>query len=144
MSNAYTEQNRVWRDALARIAEKLSDADAARPAGGHGWTVAGLLGHIAFWDQRALVLLKKWKAQGISPTSVDVDVVNDAMKPIVCALPAGVISRLVLECARAIDAEIDSLDPAFLARVEAEGKPVRLNRADHRQHHIEQIGKALA
>ncbi len=31
----------------------------------------------------------------------------------------------------------------LLAKVEAEGEPVKLNRGVHRQHHIEQIRKAL-
>jgi hypothetical protein len=44
----------------------------------------------------------------------------------------------------AIDAVIAALDPAFLSRIETEGKPLRLNRAGHREHHLQQVEKALA
>jgi predicted nuclease of predicted toxin-antitoxin system len=57
-------------------------------------------------------------------------------------------SVIILErrkkAAIAIDAAIDTLDSDFLARIETEGKPFRLNRASHREHHLEQIEKARA
>lgn len=143
MRNAYTEPNREWRETLTDLARGLSQADVARPAGGPGWTVGGLLGHLAFWDRRALVLLERWKKDGISESPMDVDVVNDTMKPFLNALTHREVVRLCVDSAAAIDAAIDGLDPALLAKVEAEGKPVKLNRGVHRQHHIEQIRKAL-
>ena len=144
MSNAYSAQNAAWREKLIAVTTRLGDKELGRPAGGPGWTVAGLLGHLAFYDLRASVLLARWKTDGISPSPNDVDVVNDATKPLFNAVAPAEMKRLVVEAAAAIDAAIDALDPAFLAKVEAEGKPVRLNRAAHREHHLEQIQKALA
>jgi hypothetical protein len=144
MSNAYSEQNAAWREKLIAVTRRLSDADLGRAAGGPGWTVAGLLGHLAFYDLRASVLLARWKKDGITASPNDVDIVNDATKPLFNAVDHHEIRRLVVEAATTIDAAIDALDPAFVAKVEAEGKPVRLNRAAHRELHLEQIEKALA
>lgn len=143
MSNAYTEPNREWRETMIELARGLTQADVTIHAGGTGWTVGGLLGHLAFWDRRALVLLERWKKDGISESPMDVDIVNDTMKPFLNALPLREVVRLCEESAAAIDAAIDSLDQTLLAKVETEGKPVKLNRGTHRQHHIEQIRKAL-
>jgi hypothetical protein len=143
MSNAYSAQNAAWREKLIAITARLSDKDLGRSAGGPGWTVGGLLGHLAFYDIRASVLLDRWKKDGISPSPNDVDIVNDATKPFLNAVAPSEMKRLVVQAATAIDAAIEALDPGFLAKIEADGKPVRLNRAAHREHHLEQIEKAL-
>jgi len=144
VSNVYSAQNAAWREKLVTIARRLSDQDLSRHAGGAGWTVGGLLGHMAFYDFRALALLERWKKAGISPSPMDIDIVNDATKPLFNAAAPGEMKRLVVDAAEAIDTAIDALDHEFLARIEAEGKPFRLNRAGHREHHLEQIEKALA
>jgi hypothetical protein len=139
MSNVYSDQNRKWRERLAATLERLTDADLAKLAGGPGWTINGLLAHLAFYDFRAARILEQWKSNSIGPSPLDIDISNDAMKPLFNAVAHHEIRRLVREAAGAIDAAIDSLDPGFLARIEAEGKPVRLNRAAHREHHLQQI-----
>jgi hypothetical protein len=144
MSNAFTTKNTTWREALTDLVGRLSDADMARAAGGPGWTIGGLLGHMAFWDQRALVLLNRWKSSAIAASPIDVDVANDAMRPFLNAIPPGTVRKLATDMASAIDAAIDALSPESLAKVEMEGKPVRLDRGMHREHHMAQILKALA
>jgi hypothetical protein len=144
MSNAYTANNAAWRGRLLALAGRLPDTDMTRVVGGAGWTVGGYLCHLAFWDQRALVLLDTWRKGGITDSPNDVDVVNESMRPFLNAIAPLEARRLVKETATAIDAAIDALEPGFLARVEADGKPVRLDRGKHREHHIAQIEKALA
>jgi hypothetical protein len=144
MSNAYSAQNAAWREKLVAITARLSDKDLGRSAGGPGWTVGGLLGHLAFYDIRATLLLARWKKDGITPSPNDVDLVNDAAKPLFNAVTPAAMKRLVVEAATAIDAAVDALDPGFLSKVETDGKPVRLDRAAHREHHLQQIEKALA
>ena len=143
MSNAFTSENRAWREKLSALCQRISDADIGRAAGGPGWTVGGLLGHLAFWDERALVLLDKWKHTEMGPSPNDIDVLNDSLRPFLNALSPAVTRRLAVEKALAIDTAIDSLEADYLARVESLGKPVRLDRAAHRKHHMEQIEKAL-
>jgi hypothetical protein len=143
MGNAYSEKNAAWRKKLVALIGRLSDANIGRAVGDKGWTVGVELCHLAFWDVRALVLLKRWKAAGIGDSPNDIDVVNDSMLPFLKAVPPAEVRRLVREAAENIDAEIDGLEPGFLSRVETEGKPVRLDRGKHREHHIGLIEKAL-
>ena len=143
MSNAYSTENHAWRERLTATLKRLADQDLARPAGGPGWTVNGLLAHLAFYDLRAARLIEHWKSHAIEPSPLDIDISNDAMKPLLNAVAHHEIRRLVMEAAEAVDTAIEALDPGFLARIEAEGKPVRLNRAAHREHHLQQIEAAL-
>lgn len=143
MSNAFSARNALGREKLAALVSRLSDSDLDRPAGGPGWTVGGLLAHMAFYDFRAVALLERWKTNAIGPSPLDVDVVNDSMKPLFNAVTHHEIRRLAVEAAEAVDAAIEALDPGFLARVESEGTPVRLDRTTHREHHLAQIEKAL-
>jgi hypothetical protein len=57
MTNQYAQPNTAERVHLEKVIARLSPSDHGRPAGGPGWTVGGLLAHLAFWDTRALVLL---------------------------------------------------------------------------------------
>ena len=123
---------------------RVSAQDLGMPAGGPGWTVGGLLGHLAFYDLRAAAILARWKKDGISPSLIDIDIVNDAARPFFNAVAPDIVKLLAIEAAEAIDTAIDALDPAFLSRIESEGKPFRLNRAGHREHHLQQIEKAMA
>jgi uncharacterized damage-inducible protein DinB len=56
---AYVAENEVERKRLASLVARLSDQDLARPMPG-GWTVASVLGHVAFWDQRIIALIEAW------------------------------------------------------------------------------------
>lgn len=143
MTKAYSTQNRAWRDRLAATLKRMSDTDLATPAGGPGWTVNGILPHLAFYDLRAVRLIEYWKTNAIGPSGLKIDICNDAMKPLFNAVAHHEIRRLVMEAADAIDAAIDALDPDFLSRIETDGKPVKLNRAAHREHHLQQIESAL-
>jgi hypothetical protein len=143
MSNPYSQRNAAELEHLEKLAGSLTDEQIACPAGGSGWTVGGILGHLAFWDQRAAGLLRRWKAGTIGASAIDIDAVNDAMRPLLNALSPRAAVQLAIASAREIDREIDALDAGMLAKVEADGKPVRLDRAAHRIHHLEQIQKAI-
>ena len=144
MANVYTEKNRVEREAIAALCDRLTDADMDRPVGTAGWTIGGILCHLAFYDQRAHLLLEKWKREGITPSPNDVDLVNEAMRPLFNAARPEEVRKLVPAMAHAVDAAIDGLTSEMLARVEKEGAAVRLSRALHREHHRAQIEAALA
>src|SRR5439155_18325167 len=58
LERPYIEHNTRERDRLRALVERLDD-DALRSKVNDQWTVAGVLGHIAFWDARALVLGEK-------------------------------------------------------------------------------------
>src|SRR5262249_31585037 len=65
---------------LRALVGRLSDADLARPLEA-GWTVAAVLAHVAFWDQRAFILLEGWRKSGLAAVphaidEADVDWIN--------------------------------------------------------------------
>jgi hypothetical protein len=143
----FVAKNDSERARLRALVARLSDADLARPLPA-GWTVAGVLAHLAFWDQRALVLLERWQQAGpaaVPPTinDADIDWINDATKPLALALPPRRAADLTLEIAEAVDRKIEALPEEFLARNAAAGSPINLLRAEHRGEHLDEIEAAF-
>ncbi len=142
MNNPYVQANASERDHLAALVNRLTAAELSRPLAA-GWTVAGVLAHLAFWDLRALTLLKKWRQEGIGPSPIDTDVVNEATRELCNAIPPRVAAQLALAAAAALDEAIEKLDPLMLAAVETDGATVHLDRAAHRRLHLGEIEQAL-
>src|SRR4051794_23392413 len=90
IDRSYIGQNSRERDRMRAIAERLTDEELADPVN-DSWTVAGVLGHIAFWDGRALALgqkLDRGDPFTVSDTEPeDVDWINDASRPLIHAIP---------------------------------------------------------
>ena len=61
--------NDAERARLRALVGRLGDTDLARPLDA-GWTVAGVLAHLAFWDQRIIVLLDEWEP-GLTWTTLE-------------------------------------------------------------------------
>jgi hypothetical protein len=142
MNDIYTRGNTVERQHVIALVDRLTNEELNHPLEA-GWTIAGVLAHLAFWDQRALILLKKWQQEGIGPSAIDVDVVNEATRLLCIALPPRVAAQLAIATAETIDRVIDQLDPAMIAEIETNGQTVRLDRAHHRREHLVQIEQAL-
>jgi hypothetical protein len=142
MGNAYEAENNAGRAELSALIARLTDAQLSHPMPA-GWTVAAVLAHLAFWDQRALILLRQWKARGVEPSPIDTHVINEVTRVLFLAIPPRTAAELALTCAEAIDREIASLDPVLLAEVETRGTTVLLDRAHHRRVHIAEIVQAL-
>jgi Mycothiol maleylpyruvate isomerase N-terminal domain len=139
----YIAENTVERERLIALVNGLTDEQLAHSMEA-GWTVAAVLAHLAFWDQRALVLLKKWTQEGIGVSAMDVDVVNEAMRLHCLAIAPRAAAELAVSCAMAIDRAIEQLSPALAAGIAQNGRTLRLNRADHRRDHLRDIMQALA
>ncbi|RLC60699.1 MAG: hypothetical protein DRI48_11620, partial [Chloroflexi bacterium] len=107
ISMNYIEANAKARQRLRALVSELTDEELALPAG-DGWTIAAILAHLAFWDYRVLTLSRRWKKVGIGPSPIDVDDVNDAMKPLCLAIPGRAASDLALRAAEVVDAELEN------------------------------------
>lgn len=140
--NPYSEKNAASLQDLANFVESLSDHQLATPMPAD-WTVAGVLAHLAFWDFRAVTLIKKWQKEGIGSSPNDTDVVNEATRPFFNALTPKQSVELALSLGRQVDEMIDSLDPEFIKLIEEKGSTVRLDRAHHRYCHIDEMNAAL-
>jgi hypothetical protein len=110
---------------------------------GAGWTVAGLLLHIAFWDRRASTLLARWTKDGVDDSPVDSDVVNDSLKDLLQAVPPESAVRIALQAAEEVDAAIAHLAPSIIVEIKSKPTHFKLDRAHHRNLHLDEMERAL-
>jgi Mycothiol maleylpyruvate isomerase N-terminal domain len=145
VDRSYISENKTQLARIQALLAGRSDAELARPMAA-GWTVAGVLGHLAFWDQRALILLEHWEKKGAAPPAnneEDVDWINDAAKPMFLAVPPRRAAELWLSVAQAVDAKAAGFRDDLVARNAAAGTPVSLNRGAHRLDHLPDLERAL-
>ena len=143
MAIPFVEANSASRQRLKTLVSGLSDEDLAC-TNSDGWTVASLLAHLAFWDQRVLVLLRRWKANGVDASPVDADATNDALKPLCLALNPRTAIELCLSSAEAADAELASITPELVEQIQASPNHFRFDRGIHRSDHLHDIEALLA
>jgi hypothetical protein len=146
MTFPYSQENTDSRRRLESLVRGLSDADLALSTD-YGWTVAALFAHLAFWDHRMLVILRRWKEQGFDPSPIDTAAVNDALKVICHALEPRAAATLAISAAEQIDAELETLTLEFVKQIEEHTKATstqfRMNRSLHRDGHLNDIEPLL-
>jgi hypothetical protein len=113
-----------------------------------GWTVASVLGHVAFWDQRIIAFVEEWRKAGMGTPPKDADGsqvnwLNDATKPLLLAIAPRRAAELTLSIAETTDRMLAELPEDFLAANSKAGSPVNVHRAEHRREHIAEIEAAL-
>jgi len=145
---SYVAENQAQLARLRALVDSLTDAELAQPMPA-GWTVAGVLAHLAYWDQRIVVLMDRWgtDGRGTPPPPIDgasVEWVNDAGKPLCLALPPRAAARLAVEAATAADQRAAAASDALLAANAAAGSPLSMRRAEHRREHLDEIERVRA
>jgi hypothetical protein len=148
IDRSYVEENRRELARLRALVDGLTDQELARPMPAN-WTVAAVLAHLAFWDQRIVTLVDRWgpDGRGAAPRAFDqaaVDWINDAGKPLCLGLPPRAAARLAVDAAEAADRGVAGLSEGQLAANEAAGRPLSVRRAEHRREHLDEIERALA
>jgi hypothetical protein len=141
----YIERNTNERERLRALVARLGDDELRSPVNEH-WTVAGVLGHVAFWDARVLALADKLEG-GVpfSPSDdepEDVDWINDAARPLIQAIAPREAARLALRLAEETDRRVASLPPDRMWPNDP-NSPLNPLRADHRAEHLDEIEAAL-
>ena len=137
----YIRLNNASRERLEAFVARCSDAELARATAG-GWTVAAVLAHLAFWDERVRILFERWRTSGVAPApeeASDVDWINDSAKPMFLALAPRQAAEIALRMARAADQEVEALSDDMLNRNAAAGAPLNVVRAMHRAQHLDEI-----
>ena len=138
-------QNELERDRLATLVGKLSDEDLARDLGG-GWTVAVALAHLAFWDERAALLLERY-VEGTPHHHLPdwyEDLLNQTLEPQWRVLPPRAIAEQAVAAAEHVTRVLRLLEDDLCARLETNDEGYLLRRFNHRREHIEQIEAALS
>jgi len=144
MNRPYISENTKERERLKSLVERLSDEQLSLPIG-EDWTISVALAHLSFWDQRALILVRKWKKTGIiEPSPIDIDVTNDSLLSTWRALPPRVAANLAISSAEEIDRELEEASSDLITAIEDLGEKFRLYRSIHRKMHLDEIEKALS
>jgi len=143
---AYVEQNTRERERLRALVARLGDDELRNRVNEH-WTVAGVLGHIAFWDARVLALAGKLE-RGVPFSSSDdepedVDWINDATRPLIHAIAPREVAQLAVRLAEETDRRVASLPPDRMWPLDG-ASPLNPLRAAHRGEHLDEIEAALA
>lgn len=146
---SYVAENEEQLTRMRNLVESLSDEELAAPMEA-GWTVAAVLGHLAFWDYRIVTLVDRWGPDGNgtppdAPGSYDeeaVDWINDAGKPLVLAMPPRLAAHVAIDAATLADQRVADLSDDRLATNERTGGYINPLRADHRREHLDDIERS--
>jgi hypothetical protein len=137
-------ENTRQRERLRALVERLDDEALSAPVN-EFWTVAGVLGHIAYWDIRVLVLAEKiargepWAAGDAEP---DGDWLNDSTRPLIHAIPPRDAAQFALRIAEETDALVATL-PLDRMWPDDPDSPISAARSEHRGEHLDEIEAAL-
>lgn len=151
---SFIEKNAASRQRLAAIVERLSTTDLQLPCEADGWTIAQVLGHLAFWDRSMVV---RWHAalesagsgRALDPVQIPNEL-TEAINPPLADLLGKWTGRLgmaipaeALAAAEAVDGLLESIADTIPASL-VELKPFAVNRWTHREPHLGQMERALA
>ena len=141
----FIASNEASRLRIERLAARLTESDDDVRVDAD-WTVAALLGHVAFWDRFHAA---RWQAATAAGSVVpgpmpEADPINDALFRLLRWLPARAAAEAALEAAAASNATIASLSDASVDGARAAAMPRLLDRSLHRDEHLDAIDAALA
>jgi len=142
MERAFVFENARERERLTLLVSRLTDAQLILPLNGD-WTIAVALAHLAFWDQRSLCLMRKWKSSSVAPCPIDFDLTNDSLLPLWQALAPRAAANLAVSSAEEIDRELEAAPSDLISAIEKLGDWFRLYRSEHRKMHLDEIEAAL-
>jgi hypothetical protein len=142
---SYVDQNTQERERLRALVDRLDEDELRAPVNEY-WTVAGVFGHIAFWDARILALAEKLeRGEQFSPSDTepeDVDWINDASRPLIHAIPPLEAAQLAFRIAEETDARVARLPVGRLWPRDPDS-PLYALRASHRGEHLDDVEAAL-
>ena len=143
MDRPFVAENTKERERLSALVGRLTDEELSLPLE-DDWTIAVALAHLSFWDQRSLILVRKWKKSGIvEPSPIDIDITNDSLLSIWLAIPPRAAADLAVSSAEEIDRELEEASSDLITKIESLGEKFRLYRSIHRKLHVDQIVKLL-
>ncbi len=137
----HVARNQEQRERLRRLVARLSDDDMRR-ALPDGWTVADALAHLAFYDRRAQILLERFAREGVFASPYDYETINASLLHLTRRIPPREIVAEVVEAAEAAD-RAAAATPTTLVEEIRRLNQVKLERADHRRSHLDDIEALL-
>jgi hypothetical protein len=129
---------------MRALVSRLSDGQLGAMVNEY-WSVAGVLGHIALWDGRALYLAGKLQRREPFTASEnepeDVDWINDSSRPLIHAIAPRALAELAVRIAAETDELVASLSDELAGLDET--SPLNPVRANHRSEHLDEIEAAI-
>ena len=142
VSPAFAESNRSQTERLRRLVRRL-DAAMLAVRLPNGWTVAGALAHVAFWDRQRLCLMRRWAAGHTATGAYDGEVFNAASQPLLELIPHERAAAAALQAAEEVDAFLLGVPDDVVERALARPDAPNLVRGSHRGYHLDQIVRAI-
>ena len=143
VSAAFAESNRTETERMRRLVASLDPASLSLKLP-NGWTIAGALAHLAFWDRQRLNLMRRWAAGEDCTGLYAGSVINDAMQPLLELIPPEKAAAAAIKAAEEVDALLLELPDEVIAAALARPDKPNLDRGSHRGHHLDVIDAALA
>jgi hypothetical protein len=143
VSVAIAESNRSQTERLRRIVQRL-DAAMLTVRLPNGWTVAGTLAHIAFWDRQRLCLMRRWAAGDFCSGAYDGHLFNATMQPLLEMIPPERAAAAAVQAADEVDALLLEVSSEVVEAALARPDAPNLDRGSHREHHLDRVEQALA
>jgi hypothetical protein len=143
VSFEFAQSNRSQTERLRRLVQRLDTAmlTVRLP---NGWTVAGALAHVAFWDRQRLCLIRRWAAGDMCSGAYDGDLFNETMQPLLEMIPPERAAAAAVQAAEEVDALLLGVPDEVVATALARPDAPNLDRGYHREGHLDRIEKALA
>jgi hypothetical protein len=149
VSAAFAESNRSQRERLRALVERM-DSDMLAVSLPNGWTVAGALAHVAFWDRQRLCVMRRWAAGDMCSEvyhgcadKYHGDLYNDAMQPLLELIPPERAAAAAIQAAEEVDALLLEVSDDVVEKTLARPDAPNLDRGSHRVHHLDAVEKAL-
>jgi hypothetical protein len=144
MNQQIVQNNDDSRKRLRELVAAL-DEESYQQAVNADWTVAGLLAHLAFWDQACVVRWDEYERTGsfVNLSNEAGELINAACRPGWLATPGPIAAELALQAAEAADSRTAGLAASAIAYVATNDREFILDRASHRHSHLDEIERAL-
>jgi hypothetical protein len=146
MANKYDRENDKSRERLQKLLNSISDEELRLVIYKEGWTIAVMLGHVTFWDERRALNLTEWKQNGVTASGIndmDTRIINDTLVPFLLALAPRKAAGLALTAAEKVDRVVAGLSNELVKKIEGMGDEYALDRSKHRKMHLDEIDDLL-
>ena len=141
-SGEYFATNAISRTRLQNIVSMLTE-ESHRCIAKYGWTISMTLAHMAFWDNYRLSQLALWEHSGFEKQMGDLEEVNTALRPLIQVIDGANAGRIAIAATEALDKKIEMIDSRLVDDIVRGGSQRVLDRARHRNEHMDEIEQAL-
>ena len=136
----HASTNAKSTERLRKLVATLDGADLNRSLG-EGWTVGFALIHLAFWDARQVAALQRFKDGEAFPSE---DYATNATLSLIAPIfDLSAAGQAAVSAAQELDTMVESLTDEQLTALQDSGKSYAIDRAPHRDEHLQQIEEAL-